>query len=562
MRASQVLVSTLREDPADAEVVSHRLLLRAGMIRPLASGLFTWMPLGVSVLRKVEAIIRDEMNRAGAQEVLMPVVQTADLWRESGRWNVMGRDLLRFVDRNERDCCLSPTHEEVVTDLFRKTVNSYRQLPCILYQIGTKFRDEIRPRFGVLRAREFIMKDAYSFHLDETSFDATYRSLYDAYCAIFIRLGLEFRVVEADPGAIGDGESHEFHVLAESGEDAIAYSPASDYAANVERAEAPIVGTRLEGAVAMTRTATPDVSTIHEVTHFLNVDPKQTVKTLVLRGRKSLVAVTLRGDHELNEAKAARLPEVAIPFEFADEKEIQATIGCSIGSIGPVNLNLPIYVDRSASTLSDFVCGANEDGFHYQGVNWERDVPLERVVDVRTIQEGEMAPDGSGPVRLLRGIEVGHIFQLGDKYTKAMGIEIQDSAGKRRTPLMGCYGIGVSRIVGAIVEQLYDGQRMHWPASVAPCDVHIVVLSEDRSSEESAAAEKIYQACMERGMSVFLDDRNERPGVKFADADLIGIPKRITVGTRALAKGCVEYGIGNEKTALIPVSDIVKKLHC
>ena len=560
MRASQMIIPTLRDDPAEAEVASHRLLLRAGLIRRLASGMFTWLPLGLQVLRKVERIVRDEMARAGAQEILMPIIQPAELWKESGRWDVMGPELLRMTDRLNREYCVSPTHEEVVTDLFRRVVNSYRQLPCNVFHIGTKFRDEIRPRFGLLRAREFIMKDAYSFHLDEESFDQAYQSMYNAYARILERLDLRFRAVEADSGAIGDGFSHEFHVLAESGEDEIVYTEDGEYAANVERAAAPTAAPPIVGEVGPLReVATPGVRTIEEVCRFLALEVDRTVKTLVLRGADSLITMVLRGDHELNLAKAAKLPGVAQPVEFASPEEIRATLGCNPGSIGPKGLDLPLFIDRSAAEIEGFACGANKDGLHFTDVCWDRDVKRGPIVDLRRAQPGELAPNGK-PLRLERGIEVGHVFQLGTKYTEALGMEIQNRDGKVVVPVMGCYGFGVSRMVAAIVEQCHDETGIRWPPAVAPAQVHILSLHRNQSTEVKASAERIYQDCINHGIEALLDDRDERPGVKFNDADLLGLPHRITVGERALGERTVEYKADRAAVKKIPVSEVLAHL--
>ena len=545
MRSSQLLIPTLREAPADAEVASHILLVRGGFIRRLTTGAYTWLPLGLRVLTRIEGIVREELTRAGAQEVLMPVVQPAELWRESGRWDTMGPEMLRFTDRHEREYCLSPTQEEVVTDLFRRVVTSYRQLPCNLYHIQTKFRDEIRPRFGLMRAREFLMKDGYSFHLDDASFEAAYAAMHDCYSAILRRLGLEFRAVEADPGAMGDGDSHEFHVLAGSGEDTIAFSPASDYAANLEKAEAP----RLDDehpVEPMATVPTPGMKTIADVSEHLRLPASRCVKTLIVHAETgeealALAALIVRGDHDLNEAKAARLAGIRRPLTFATDAEIEAAVGASPGSLGPVGLSLPIIADRSAAAMTSFVCGANEDDKHHVGVNWGRDVGDVQVADIREVLPGDMAADGSGPLSFRRGIEVGHIFKLGDKYTRSMGVAVQDRDGRAVTPIMGCYGFGVSRAVAAVVEQCHDEQGIVWPASVAPFTTHIVALTGRKSGAVEAAATRLYEELAAAGIEVLLDDRDERPGVKFADADLIGIPHRITVGERGLKNGIVEY---------------------
>ena len=541
MRASQTLIPTLKETPAEAEVASHVLLLRGGFIRRVAGGLYTWLPLGLRVMRKIEMIVREELAHFGAQEIQMPVVQPADLWRESGRWDVMGAELMRMRDRHERDYAMGPTHEEVVTDLIRRTVDSYKQIPLNVYQIQTKFRDEIRPRFGLLRAREFLMKDGYSFHLSESSLERTYRDMYDAYAAILRRIGVDFRAVEADSGTIGDGESHEFQVLAESGEDLMAYCPDSGYAANIEAAQALAPEPSDEPPAALDKVETPGAGTIADVARLLGVDPSRCVKTLIVRGAQApFVALVLRGDHELNETKAARLEAVAAPLTFADDEEVRAATGCSIGSIGPVGLDLPIYADRSAAAVANCVCGANEEGFHLTGVNLVRDFPRARVVDIRNVVEGDPSPDGCGKLRFARGIEVGHVFKLGDKYSVPMRLSLQDGEGAETALIMGCYGFGISRMVAAVAEQCHDDNGIVWPVAVAPFDVHILAL-DYANPDVAAAAESLYEVCLEAGIDVLLDDRDERPGVKFAEADLLGIPHRVTIGTRSLARGVVEY---------------------
>ena len=541
MRASQTLIPTLKETPAEAEVASHVLLLRAGFIRRVAGGLYAWLPLGLRVMRKVEAIVREELARIGAQEIQMPVVQPADLWRESGRWDVMGAELMRMRDRHERDYAMGPTHEEVVTDLIRRTVDSYKQIPLNVYQIQTKFRDEIRPRFGLLRAREFLMKDAYSFHLDEESLERTYRDMYDAYAAILTRIGVDFRAVEADSGTIGDGESHEFQVLAESGEDLMAYCPNSGYAANIEKAEALAPAPSDERPDPVRKVATPGVRTIADVASLLDVESSRCIKTLIVRGLDApFVALVLRGDHELNETKAARLDAVAAPLTFAEDDQVRAATGCSIGSIGPVGLELPVYADRSAAAIANCVCGANEEGFHLTGANWSRDFSSAEVVDIRNVREGDLSPDGCGELAFARGIEVGHVFKLGDKYSVPMRLALQDGAGTETALIMGCYGLGISRLVAAVAEQCHDDDGIVWPAPIAPFDVHILAL-DYAVPDVAAAAKSLYEACLDAGMDVLLDDRDERPGVKFAEADLLGIPHRITIGTRSLARGLVEY---------------------
>ncbi|TNF35944.1 MAG: proline--tRNA ligase [Gammaproteobacteria bacterium] len=548
MRASQLLLPTLRETPADAEVISHQLMLRAGLIRKLASGLYTWLPVGLKVLRKVEAIIREEMNRAGAQEVLMPVVQPAELWEESGRWGAYGPELLRITDRHDRGFCLGPTHEEVITDLVRQEIQSYKSLPANLYQIQTKFRDEIRPRFGVMRSREFIMKDAYSFHMDASCLQQTYSCMYDAYSAIFTRLGLDFRPVIADTGSIGGNASHEFHVLADSGEDDIAFSDTSDYAANVELAEAVAPSSpRPAASQSMHKVATPGQHSIEAVSKALSMPPQQLLKTLIVQGaedasgQSSLVALVLRGDHELNEIKAEKHPLVAAPLQMASDEAIIKTLGCKPGSIGPLGLPIPVIADRSALVLADFACGANEDGFHLTGVNWVRDLPEPEVADLRNVQAGDPSPDGQGTLQIRRGIEVGHIFQLGTKYSDALKASVLDENGKSRIVTMGCYGIGVTRVVAAAIEQNHDERGICWPEAIAPFHVAIVAINYSKSDAVREASDALYAELAAAGMDVLLDDRNERPGVKFADMELIGIPHRVVVGDKGLADGLYEY---------------------
>ena len=545
MRQSLLLLPTLKEDPADADVISHKLMLRAGMIRQLASGLYTWLPLGLRVLRKIEHIIREEMNRSGAQEVSMPVVQPAELWIETGRWQKMGDEMMRMHDRHERDFCLGPTHEEVITDLFRREVHSYRQLPVNFYQIQTKFRDERRPRFGVMRAREFTMKDAYSFHLDQASFDATYEEMYRCYERILTRMQLEFRAVQADTGNIGGDNSHEFHVLAQSGEDTIAYSDTGTYAANLEKASALEPQPAPAGVETMSRVATPNAKTIEAVAQQLGLPASQNVKTLIVEGDEdgALYAIILRGDHELNEIKAAKLPGVASPLTFAAEERIPKAMGASVGSLGPVNCGIPFYVDASAASIADFVCGANEDGVHLRGVNWQRDVALapEQIVDVRNVVEGDSAPDGEGKIQFLRGIEVGHIFQLDRSYSEPMQATVLDHEGHNQVPIMGCYGMGVTRLVAAVIEQNHDDNGIAWPEPLAPFQLHIIALNAQKSEAVREAADRLYQQACDLGIEVLLDDRAERPGVKFAEADLIGIPHRIVIGDRGLKSGVAEY---------------------
>ena len=547
MRASQFLIATQKETPADAEVISHQLMLRAGLIRKLASGLYTWLPAGLRVLQKVENIIREEMNRSGALEVLMPVVQPAELWEQSGRWQQYGPELLRIKDRHDRDFCLGPTHEEVITQLVSNEIRSYKQLPINLYQIQTKFRDEIRPRFGVMRSREFIMKDAYSFHLDQNSLAETYEKMYQAYSAIFKRIGLDFRPVIADNGSIGGTGSHEFHVLADSGEDDIAFSDSSDYAANIEMAEAVALGKRGTASAALEKVSTPATKTIEEVCKTLSVSPGQTVKTLLVHGaddegeKAGLIALVLRGDHQLNEIKAEKQPNVFSPLTLASDEEIKQALGCSAGSIGPVGLTLPMVIDRSAAELNDFVCGANEDDFHYTGANWERDAELSSIADIRNVVAGDPSPDGQGNLLIKRGIEVGHIFQLGYKYSEALNAKVLDEAGKEATVTMGCYGIGVTRVVAAAIEQNHDAQGIIWPEAIAPFQLALVPLNMQKSDQVKEATEKLYQELTAAGIDVLMDDRNERPGVKFADIELIGIPHRIVIGDRGLDNGTLEY---------------------
>lgn len=561
MRTSNFLIATQKETPADAEVISHQLMLRAGLIRKLAAGMYTWLPLGLRVLRKVENIVRDEMNDAGAQEVSMPVVQPAELWQESGRWEQYGPELLRIQDRHQRDFCLGPTHEEVITALVRDEIKSYKQLPLNLYQIQTKVRDEIRPRFGIMRSREFLMKDAYSFHSDQASLEETYEIMFGAYTNIFTRLGLEFRPVIADTGSIGGSTSHEFHVLASSGEDAIAFSDGSDYAANVEMAEAIApAGERAAPSAEMQKVATPDVKTIEAVSEFLSIDAALTTKTLIVNGNEEgeLVALVLRGDHQLNTIKAEKIEAVASPLQMASEEAVRAACKAGPGSIGPVNLDLPTFVDRSAAQLADFCCGANEDGQHLTGVNWERDCALGEIVDIREVQAGDPSPDGNGTLQIKRGIEVGHIFQLGTKYSEAMDARVLNENGKNITMTMGCYGIGVSRIVASAIEQNHDDNGIIWPAAMAPFQLAIVPLNMQKSEAVASCAEALYAQLRAAGIDVLLDDRNERPGVKFADMELIGIPHRIVIGDRALAEGNIEYkGRTDADSENIPQSDIV-----
>ena len=563
MRASRYLIATQKETPADAEIISHQLMLRAGMIRKLAAGLYTWLPMGLRTLRKVERIVREEMDKSGAQEVLMPAVQPAELWEESGRWTQYGGELLRMKDRHGRDFCFGPTHEEVITDLIRNEISSYKELPANFYQVQTKFRDERRPRFGVMRAREFLMKDAYSFHLNAESLNETYELMHRTYCAIFDRFGLDYRAVQADSGAIGGSASHEFHVLASSGEDDIVFSTGSDYAANIEKAEAVAPsGTRPAPAEEMKEVATPDQKTIEAVSQLLGIDATRTVKTLLVKaeadedGNSGLVALVLRGDHTLNEIKAETLAGVAEPLTMATDEEIEQAVGCKPGSIGPVNLNVPVIVDRSAAHLADFVCGANREGFHLTGVNWERDAGLERVEDLRNVVEGDPSPDGKGTLEIRRGIEVGHIFKLGNKYSTAMNATVLDENGKTVIMDMGCYGLGVSRVVAAAIEQNHDENGIIWPDAIAPFQVAIVTLNAHKSPTVAEAGEKLYEQLRQAGYDVLLDDRKERPGVKFADMELIGIPHRFVVSERGLAAGTLEYkGRKDAEKQDVPVAE-------
>jgi prolyl-tRNA synthetase len=543
MRLSAYPIQNLKEVPADAEVVSHRLMLRAGLVRRLAGGLYTWLPMGLRVLRKVERVIREEMNRAGALEISMPVAQPAELWVESGRWDQFGPELLRFKDRHQRDMVLGPTHEEVVTDLARRELKSYRQLPVNFYQIQTKFRDEIRPRFGVMRAREFIMKDAYSFHADQASLAEGYRKMYDAYSAIFTRLGLRYRAVHADTGAIGGSASQEFHVLAESGEDAIVFSDADDYAANLElAAAAPPDEPRPAAREAMREVATPNARTIADLAKFMDMPAARLLKTLVVEGADGgLVALFLRGDHELNALKAQKLPAVAKPLRMADAARIAEVFGSEPGFLGPVAIRIPVIVDHSAARLADFVCGANKADAHLAGVNWGRDLPEPEVADLRNVVDGDPSPTGPGKLSVARGIEVGHIFQLGQKYSEAMRATVQDEQGRDLVMYMGCYGIGVTRIVAASIEQNHDQRGIIWPAQLTPFDVVLVGLNWEKSAAVRERALALYDELGEAGMDVLLDDRDARPGVKFADAELFGIPHRVVVSERGLASGRLEY---------------------
>ncbi len=560
MKVSQFHLATTRETPADAEVTSHRLMLRTGMIRKLTTGIYTWSPLGLRVLRKVEDIVREEINRAGGLEMLMPAVQPAELWEETGRWDQYGPLLLKMTDRGGRQYAFGPTHEEVITDWARQELKSYKQLPVIFYQIQTKFRDEIRPRFGVMRAREFIMKDAYSFHLDAASLEQSYAIMFTAYSAIFTRLGLDFRAVQADSGEIGGSASHEFHVLADSGEDLIAFSDQSDYAANIELAEAlPHCQTAPDSEQSLEKIATPECNTIESVCAKLNVAPEQTLKTLIVEGTDGLVALVLRGDHSLNPLKAEKLDIVASPLQLADDAAIKATLNCSPGSLGPVSLNIPIITDRSAAVTADFVCGANTDGYHYTGANWGRDAKLTQVEDLRSVVAGDPSPDGKGTLSLLRGIEVGHIFQLGTKYSKSMNAVVLGEDGKSHAMPMGCYGIGISRIVAAAIEQNHDDKGIIWPAPLAPFQVALLPMNMKKSHRVREAAEKLYAELQAAGVDVLFDDRLVRPGVMFNDMELIGVPHRIVIGERGLDAGELEYRARNESDNIqVPIAEVVE----
>jgi len=543
MRLSQYPIATLKEVPSDADIVSHQLMLRTGMIRRLAAGLYTWLPLGLRTLRKVEQIVREEMNRAGAFELCMPTVQPAELWLESGRWNEFGPELLRFKDRHDRDYCYGPTHEEVITDIARRELRSYKQLPVNFYQIQTKFRDEIRPRFGVMRAREFLMKDAYSFHVDEASLDEGYRLMYDAYSRIFTRLGLKFRAVQADSGSIGGSASQEFHVLADSGEDAIVFSDGDDYAANLEMAvavapEAP----RAAASAALKKVATPHARTVDELSRFLGVEPSRCAKTLLVDGKHGeIIALIVRGDHELNALKAQKLPGVASPLRMASAERIRSTTGVEPGFIGPIGFPGPVYVDHAAAQMSDFVCGANEPDQHYTGVNWGRDLPSPHPSDIRNVRAGDPSPNGVGTLQVARGIEVGHIFQLGRKYSDSMQASVLDDEGRSVTMFMGCYGIGVTRVVAAAIEQNHDANGIIWPEAIAPFRVVLVPINYQKSALVRDTADGLYREFQAAGVDVLLDDRDARPGVKFADSELMGIPHRFVIGERGLAAGNLEY---------------------
>jgi len=546
MRASNLLISTFKEAPKDAQIISHQLMFRAGLISKLASGLYTYLPMGFKVLNKVIHIIREEMNRSGAQEVLMPVAQPAELWQESARWEQYGPELLRFKDRHDRDFCLGPTHEEVITNLAANYIKSYKQLPMNFYQIQTKFRDEIRPRFGVMRSREFIMKDAYSFHNDYASLQETYELMHQTYCNIFDRLGLEYRPVLADSGSIGGDSSHEFHVLAESGEDAICFSDSSNFAANIERAETLPQGSPASPACPLEKIATPNQKTINEISKFLNIDASQQVKTIIVKSDEGgVIALALRGDHELNEVKAEKIEGILKPLTFATDEEAKKILGCSFGSIGVINLPCKLIVDYAAAAMSDFYCGANEDDHHLRGVNWERDVKEFAQADLRNVVDGDVSPDGKGKLSIKRGIEVGHIFQLGTKYSSAMNANIIGESGKGQTMVMGCYGIGVTRVIAAAIEQNYDDKGIIFPESIAPFQLVITPINYHKSHRVKNLADELYENCIKAKIDVLIDDRKERPGIMFADSELLGIPHRFVVSDTHADNGNVEYKARN-----------------
>lgn len=559
MRASQWFISTQRETPVDADIISHQLMLRAGLIRKLGSGLYSWLPLGLKILRRVETVVREEMNRSLAMEILMPAVQPAELWEETGRWETFGGQLLTMKDSNGRDYCFGPTHEEVITDIMRHELKSYKQLPLNVYQIQTKFRDEIRPRFGVMRAREFIMKDAYSFHLNQDSLSQTYVTMHQTYCRIFDKLGLQYRAVEADTGAIGGAVSHEFQVLANAGEDLIFYSDVGDYAANIEQAtyQIPDPCTTAPSNL-MTCVPTPGQRTIDEVATFLKVDPTQTIKTLILEGREHpLVALVLKGTDNLNEVKAGKHPLLHSPIRFADEAHILKSLGAPIGSIGPVKLTIPVIVDHHAAAMSSFICGANKADAHYVDAAWGRDAQCTETYDLRNVQEGDVSPDGKGKLKMCRGVEVGHIFQLGDTYAKSMNCAVLNEDGKRQTLMMGCYGLGISRIVAAAIEQHHDENGIIWPDAMAPFKLVIIPINGHRSTIVKEKADALYQQCLTLGIDVLLDDRQERPGVLFADSDLIGIPHRLVISERNLNEGQIEYKARDQAESTLIACDAV-----
>lgn len=574
MRASQFHIATTKETPSDAEIISHQLMLRAGLIRRLASGLYSWMPLGLRVVRKIEAIVREEMNRAGALELLMPAIHPAELWQESGRWEKYGPELLRLHDRHNREFCIGPTHEEVITDIVRRELRSYKQLPKNFYQIQTKFRDEIRPRFGVMRSREFIMKDAYSFHINAESLSNTFNDMHTAYCAVFDRVGLDYRPVDADSGSIGGAKSTEFHVLASSGEDGLATSTESDYAANVEKAAVVCTTTRAAGTQKQTVIDTPKVHTIAELCKATGAKPTQCAKTLLVNGvgmntdkdgnaveGPKIVAIVLRGDHELNDIKAEKHPLIQVPLTFADVKDIRAVANCDAGSIGPLGLTVPIIVDQDAANMSDFVVGANDNGKHITGVNWVTDLPEPEVADLRNAVEGDPSPDGKGTLTIVRGVEVGHIFELGTSYSEAMNAAVPDESGKNQLLHMGCYGIGITRVVAAAIEQNHDDQGIQWPSAISPFEVVIVPINAAKSEAVKEASEKLYQELLDAGFDVLLDDRPLRPGVMFADMELIGIPHRVVVSDKLLPDNKLEYRNRRaDESEVIDYADVIARV--
>jgi len=542
MRTSEWFVPTLKETPSDAEIVSHQLMMRAGLIHKLGAGLYTWLPLGLRVLRKVEQIVREEMDRSGALELLMPAVQPAELWQESGRWDTFGNQLLKIEDNNERLYCFGPTHEEVITNIMRNELRSYKQLPLNLYQIQTKFRDEIRPRFGVMRAREFIMKDAYSFNLNDESLEESYQRMYNAYCRVFERMGLTYRAVEADTGAIGGSKSHEFQVLADSGEDIIVYSDGSDYAANLEKATCQLPEPCKQGTdQVLSKVETPNIRTIEQLCQYLSCQPDETIKTLIVKGRdEPWVALVIRGDDSLNEIKAEKLEAVATPLQMASDADMKG-LSLPVGSLGPVKLSMPVIIDHFVAAMPEFICGANTADYHYQNASWHRDAEYAQIADLRNVKEGDESPDGIGILKTCRGIEVGHVFQLGDKYSRAMKAEVLDESGKLIPLKMGCYGLGISRVVAAAIEQHHDDRGINWPLALAPYHVVIIPINGHRSDPVREACEDLYENLIQQGFEVVLEDRKERPGVLFADHDLIGIPHRVVIGDRTLAEGKVEY---------------------
>lgn len=562
MRFSQFPLSTTKETPADAEVISHQLMLRAGLIKRIAAGIYTWMPLGLKVVRCVERVVREEMENAGAVEVSMPVVQPAELWQASGRWEQYGPELCRLRDRHDREFCLGPTHEEVITDLAKSEIKSYKRLPVNYFQIQTKFRDEVRPRFGVMRSREFVMKDAYSFHENQASLEQTYWRMHKAYSTIFDRLGLDYRPVEADTGSIGGSHSHEFHMLADSGEDDIAFSTESDFAANVELAEAVMPAMHRVEHEALVTFDTPEAKTIDALEKHYGIAPESSIKTLFVEDAEgALVALVLRGDHQLNEIKAEKLKGISQPLKMAQESAVISATGAHFGSLGPVGLKTRIVVDRAASVLSNFVCGANENNKHFQGANWHRDVPEFEVADLRTVSAGDPSPCGKGVLDIKRGIEVGHIFQLGTKYSEAMGADVLDQNGKSVPMSMGCYGIGITRIVAAAIEQNHDDRGIIWPKTMAPFTVVIIPLGMDKSDVVASATEALYEALSSQGINVAMDDRKERPGVKFADCELIGVPLRVTIGERSLADGVLEIqGRRDSEATLVAIAEAAEHI--